>query len=43
MMEQMDGTMHWMMGGMGLIGVLVLIVLVLAVAALVRYLFFTRR
>lgn len=43
MMNQMDGMTHWMMGGMGLIGVLVLIVLVLAIAALVKYLFFTRR
>jgi hypothetical protein len=30
-------------GGMGLIGVLVLIALVLAIAALVKYLLFTRR
>ena len=43
MMDQVDGMMHWMTGGMGLIGVLVLIALVLAVAALVKYLFFTRR
>jgi len=36
----MGGGMIW---GMGLIGLLVIIVLVLAAAALVKYLFFTKR
>jgi hypothetical protein len=41
MMDQvMGGAMMW---GMGLIGLLVIIVLVLAAAALVKYLFFSRR
>jgi hypothetical protein len=44
MMDCMGGTMGWMMmGGMGLIGILLIIVLILAVAALVKYLFLTRR
>lgn len=42
-MDRMDGIMQWMMGGMGLVGVLVLIVLVLGIAALVKYVFLTRR
>ena len=41
MMDQMMGS--GMMWGMGLIGLLVVIVLVLAAAALVKYLFFSRR
>ena len=41
MMDQMMGGV--MMLGMGLIGLLVIIVLVLAAAALVKYLFFSRR
>jgi hypothetical protein len=36
----MGGGMMW---GMGLIGLLVIIVLVLAAAALVKYLFFSKR
>ena len=41
MMDQMmSGGMMW---GMGLVGLLVIIVLVLAAAALVKYLFFSRR
>jgi hypothetical protein len=36
----MSGGMMW---GMGLIGLLVIIVLLLGVAALVKYLFFTKR
>ena len=41
MMDQiMSGAMMW---GMGLIGLLVIIVLVLAAAALVKYLFFSKR
>jgi hypothetical protein len=41
MMDQMmGGAMMW---GMGLIGLLLIIVLVLAAAALVKYLFFTKR
>ena len=39
MMDMMSGGM---MLGMGLIALLVIIVLVLAVAALVKYLFFTK-
>lgn len=34
------GMMTW---GMGLIGLLILVVLVLSAAALIKYLFFTRR
>jgi hypothetical protein len=41
MMEKMMGG--GMMWGMGLIGLLVVIVLVLAAAALVKYLFFSKR
>jgi len=41
MMDQMMGS--GMMWGMGLIGLLVVIVLVLAAAALVKYLFFSKR
>ena len=41
MMDQMmGGAMIW---GMGLIGLLIIIVLVLAAAALVKYLFFSKR
>jgi hypothetical protein len=41
MMDQMmDGGMMW---GMVLIGLLVIIVLILGAAALVKYLFFTKR
>jgi hypothetical protein len=40
MMDHMGGTMHWMMGGMGLFGILVVVLIVLAVAALIKYLFF---
>jgi len=41
MMDQMmSGGMMW---GMGLIALLVVIVLVLAAAALVKYLFFSKR
>ena len=36
----MSGGMMW---GMGLVGLLVIIVLVLAAAALVKYLFFSKR
>jgi hypothetical protein len=39
----MDQMMGGMMAGMGLIGLLVVIVLVLAAAALIKYLFFSRR
>jgi hypothetical protein len=38
--HMMGGGMMW---GMGLIGLLALIVLVLAAAALIKYLFFSRR
>jgi hypothetical protein len=38
--HMMGGGMMW---GMGLIGLLVIIVLVLGAAALVKYLFFTKR
>jgi hypothetical protein len=38
--QMMNGGMMW---GVGLIGLLVTIVLVLAAAALVKYLFFSRR
>ena len=41
MMEKMMGG--GMMWGMGLVGLLVIIVLVLAAAALVKYLFFSKR
>ena len=41
MMDRMMSS--GMMWGMGLIGLLVVIVLVLAAAALVKYLFFSRR
>ena len=41
MMDQMMSS--GMMWGMGLIGLLVVIVLVLAAAALVKYLFFSKR
>ena len=41
MMDQMmGGALMW---GMGLVGLLVIIVLVLAAAALVKYLFFSKR
>ncbi|WP_099092317.1 MULTISPECIES: hypothetical protein [Polynucleobacter] len=40
MNQFMDGSM---MGGMGLIGILVLIVLVLSIAALTKYLFFSKK
>jgi len=40
MMDMMSGGMMW---GMGLIGLLIIIVLVLAAAALVKYLFFSKR
>ena len=40
MYQMMDGSM---MGGMGVVGVLVLIALVLFIAALCKYLFFTRK
>ena len=40
MMDMMSGGMMW---GMGLVGLLVIIVLVLAAAALVKYLFFSKR
>ena len=41
MMDQMmGGAMIW---GMSLIGILIIIVLVLAAAALVKYLFFSKR
>ena len=41
MMDQMmSGGMMW---GKGLVGLLVIIVLVLAAAALVKYLFFSKR
>lgn len=39
MMDHMTGGMMW---GMGLIGILVLLLLVLGVAALAKYLFFSR-
>jgi hypothetical protein len=40
MMDQMmSGGMMW---GMGFIGLLVIVVLILAVAALVKYLFFSK-
>ena len=38
--HMMSGAMMW---GMGLIGLLIVIVLALGVAALVKYLFFTKR
>ena len=38
--QMMGGAMMW---GMGLIGLLAIIVLVLAAAALVKYLFFSKR
>jgi hypothetical protein len=38
MRDMMDGTMGWMMTGMGLVSILVVLVLVLGVAALVKYL-----
>jgi hypothetical protein len=41
-MSMMAGS-GWMMWGMGLLWVLVPIVLLLGVAALIKYLFFTRR
>ena len=41
MMENgMDGGMMW---GMGIVGILALVVLVLLLAALIKYLFFSRR
>jgi len=40
--EMMDGTMAWMMGGMGVASILVLLVLILGAAALLKYLFSTR-
>ena len=40
MNQFMDGSM---MGGMGLVGVLVLIALILSIAALCKYLFFTKK
>ncbi len=39
MMDHMTGGMLW---GMGLIGILVLLLLILGVAALAKYLFFSR-
>jgi hypothetical protein len=41
MMDQMMGG--GMMWGMGLIGLLIIVVLLLGAAALVKYLFFTKR
>jgi hypothetical protein len=38
MRDMMDGTMGWMMTGMGLAWILVIVVLVLGAAALVKYL-----
>jgi len=38
-MDHMTGGMMW---GMGLIGILILLLLVLGVAALAKYLFFSR-
>lgn len=43
MMTMMDGGMGWMMGGMVLAGLLVVILLLLGIAALVKYLFTSRR
>jgi len=43
MYDMMDGTMAWMMGGMGLVSILLLLVLVLGAAGLVKYLLSTRR
>jgi predicted RND superfamily exporter protein len=40
MNQMMDGSM---MGGMGLVGVLVFIALILSIAALCKYLFFTKK
>ena len=40
----MNGMMEqgWMMNGMGLTGLLVLVLIVLGIAALVKYVFFSR-
>ena len=38
MRDMMDGTMGWMMTGVGLVWLLVIIVLLLGAAALVKYL-----
>ena len=40
MNQMMDGSM---MGGMGIFGLLVLLALILAIAALCKYLFFSRK
>ena len=40
MNEMMGGGMMW---GMGLLWILAIVVLILAIAALVKYLFFSRR
>lgn len=40
MNQMMDGSM---MGGMGFVGVLVLFALILSIAALCKYLFFTKK
>jgi hypothetical protein len=40
MYQMMDGSM---MNGMGLAGILVLVALVLSIAALVKYLFFSKK
>jgi flagellar basal body-associated protein FliL len=40
MNQMMDGSM---MGGMGLIGVLLVVALVLSIAALCKYLFFSKK
>lgn len=39
MMDCIGGTMPWMMGGMGLIGILLVVALGLAIPALAKYLF----
>jgi predicted RND superfamily exporter protein len=40
MNQMMDGSM---MGGMGLVGILVLVALILSIAALCKYLFFSKK
>lgn len=40
MNQMMDGSM---IGGMGLVGILVLITLILSIAALCKYLFFSKK
>lgn len=40
MNQMMDGSM---MGGMGFIGLLVLVALILSIAALCKYLFFSKK